>query len=179
MFHYTVFGATSGEIAPTGFSALTVFGAAELRRPTLARRILHLRNKPTDTSRSWIQRIRDDDRGLLITVFGATEIHRPTLMEEYSALRSLIAASDLSPEACRQLLEQLLSGEKQDDWATFTLFGACSTVEAKPARETKALDAAERAGMITHDHRRRLDDLIGAAEPTVIDALGRLALGVA
>ena len=43
MIHLTLFGGTEAEIAPGGFTALTIFGGAELKRPTLAQRIMQRR----------------------------------------------------------------------------------------------------------------------------------------
>ena len=36
MFHYTIFAGSEAQMSPKGFTAVTLFGGAELKRPTLA-----------------------------------------------------------------------------------------------------------------------------------------------
>ena len=173
MFHYAIFGSTEGEIpANHRFSAVTLFGHCRLKRPTLAQRLQNVRSKGTARKRSWFDRLAGSDRGLIMTIFGATEVEAPTLMEEYSAMRSMFAAGTLRIDECQSLAERLGADE---EWAALTVFGVCTTTQAKRARQAKALDAGVKAGLISREHRLQLDELITAPTGTAAAVLARLA----
>ena len=175
MLQYTIFGGSDGQIAPRGFSAVTLYGYSRLTRPTLAQRILNLKQGPPPKPKSWWERAGRSDRALILTVFGMTEIINPTLMEEYSALRSLLATDAVTPDECRELTLRILRGDGKDDFITFTVFGACYTKKHPRSAEEQALDAAESAGAIPRAHRVRLGLAVGAPPSTVVDVLSQLA----
>src|SRR5262245_15643557 len=125
MFHVTLFGGSEGDLPISDFISLTIFGGTDLRRPTLARRILKLRAERDTTPSVW-KRVFQLDKNIIVTLFGGTEIHAPTVMEEYADLRRILAAGALSPEEGRRLLDELAKGGGEDLYTAITLFGGCS-----------------------------------------------------
>ncbi len=178
MFHLTFFAANEGEISPSDFTSVTFMGATELKRPTMAQRIMRLRGE-RQRKRGWYERLMGRSRGLILTAFGITELHRPSLMEEYSAMRSLIASGALTPAELNQLLERLLAGGARDEWLTLTFFGACGEATFKRERQLKALNAGHNTGQINSEHLNQLRDVIDAPVATSAAVIGRLALDVA
>ena len=177
MFHVTLFGGTQGDLPLSNFISLTLFGSTELRRPTLARRILHLRASRNRTPPSTWARLFELDRNILVTLFGGTEIHAPTLMEEYSELRGILASKTVSPDEAKRLIEELTSGSGiRDLYTALTLFGSCEVERPEPKEEKTALESAVRSGILKDPEYRELDAAVGQPEPTIYGILGRLAL---
>jgi hypothetical protein len=169
-FHYAIFGSTEGDITAERFSALTLFGATFLRRPTLAQRIQDLRAGRIERP-GLLRRLAGTDRGLILTLFGATEIRSPTVIEEYTALRNLVQSGSMTAAECRDLLNRV---DLRDNYVAFTLFGACTSGRLARNKQLKALEASEKAGVLDGDERRTLTDLIDAPLATSADVLGRL-----
>ena len=171
MFHYSIFAAADGDLPSKGFTALTLCGFSRLRQPTLAQRIQD-RQRIRTRKRSWLERISGSDRGTVLTVFGITEIVEPTLVEEYAALRSLVASGAIAPDAIRAVLDDVGA---RDDWVAMTLVGICTRSKASRQKQVKALDSAEKSGLIPQNHRQQLDGLIGSPTTAAAGVLGRLA----
>ena len=117
MFQVCMFGGYEGRLAANKRVVLTIFGACELQRPTLARRLLTRRARTNDPKPA-------RHRPIVITLFGSAEITLPTLAEEFLDLREAIRSGALTPDALDHLLADLAT---EDDGAAFslTLFGAC------------------------------------------------------
>jgi hypothetical protein len=174
MFHLTLFAGTEGEIPPAGFTAFTAFGGAELRRPTLASQLLHLKNRGHRRP-SRLARLLGTDKNLIMTVFGGTVLLAPTLIEEYSALQGLLRSGTVSGDECTALLDRLAADDGDPSLCrTVTLFGACVTRHPSAAKERKALEAATKAGAVTNAIRRALDEIVGSPPAARVRALGHL-----
>lgn len=178
MFYYTIFAGSEARMTARGFTAVTLFGGAELTRPTLAQRIL-ARETPRRKPENWWERLSQRDDNFVFTLFGSTEIIEPTLMEEYAALRGLISTGSLNPEVIRNRLRELLSEEGDRDLTTLTIFGGFSDQRPKRSIQVKALDDGERAGIISNVHRRRLDDVVDATPTLGAEVLGDLVAELA
>jgi hypothetical protein len=174
MFHLTIFAGSETTLAPSGCSALTVFGGAELRAPTIAQRIMDLKARRERRISAW-ERLTGAGRNLAITVFGYTGITLPTLTEEYDALRALVHSGAIGRQECEQLLRDL-QVTPQARTATLTWFGGFCESRPTPKVELKALESASRAGRLDPRTRGAIESLIGSAEPSIVDGLGRLAL---
>lgn len=173
MFHLTLFGANQAEMPPAGLTALTMFGGSELIRPTLARRIVHLRNAPPHRSR--LRRWLGLERNLVLTMFAGTEVRTPTLLEEFAALRALLDTGAVAAEECRDLLQRLaVDGRTDDTYTCVTLFGGTVLRRPSVARERKALENARDSGLLTEQQYTQLDRAVASPMPVVADLLGRL-----
>lgn len=117
MFQVCMFGAYEGRLAASKRVVLTMFGACELHRPTLARRLLAKSARANEVKPARY-------RPFVITLFGSAEIRLPTLAEEFLDLREAIRSGAVSPQALDHFLVDLSA---EDDGAVFTLtlFGAC------------------------------------------------------
>src|SRR5262245_10467470 len=104
MFHLTILSSTEGELAPTGTSVLTFFGAAELRRPTLTQMLLHFRARRGQKVSGW-SRLIGSEENLVITIFGATSMREPTLTEEYTSLAAAVRSGQLTRAELPELLD--------------------------------------------------------------------------
>jgi hypothetical protein len=175
MFHITLFGGTEGVLPVSDFVSLTMFGGTELVQPTLAQRILRLRESRRQAPSVW-RRIFQLDKNVIVTVFGATEIYAPTLMDEYADLKRVLSSGILSADEGRQLLAELADkGGAHDLFSAITLFGGCSIEVPKAAEERKALEAGRQAGLIGDKEHAVLDRVIGRSESAIAAALGELA----
>jgi hypothetical protein len=175
MFHITVFAANEGEISPSDFTSVTFMGVAELKRPTMAQRIMRIRSE-RQRKRGWYERLMGRSRGLILTIFGITELQRPSLMEEYSAMRSLISSGAVTSAEFGQLLERLLAGGARDEWLTLTFFGACGEASWKREKQIKALNAGHNTGQLSSTHLNQLRGIIDAPVATSAALIGRLAM---
>ena len=174
MFHVTLFAGTEGEIPPAGFTSLTAFGGAELRRPTLASQLLDLKNRGYRKPTRWA-RFMGTDKNLILTVFGATVLLAPTVVEEYAALAGLMRSGTLSPGECTALLDRLAANDGEPSICrTLTLFGVCVTRHPSAAKERKALEAASKTGAVSSAIRRALDEIVGSPPGAKARALGHL-----
>src|SRR5262249_10332061 len=174
MFHLTLFGGGAGELPVSDFISVTVFGGTELRRPTLARRLLHLKSMRQAAPSIW-RRVFQIDKNIIVTLFGGTEILTPTVLEEYADLRRVLASGALTSDECRQLLNELArDGEGQDLYSAVTLFGGCSVERPSEDEERKALQLGLRTGLITERERETLDGAVGRSEPALAGIMGQL-----
>jgi len=174
VFHVTLFAGTEGEIPPAGFTALTAFGGAELKRPTLASQLLHLKYRAQRKPTRWAK-LMGTDKNLILTVFGATVLLAPTVVEEYTALTGLMQSGAMTPGECATLLDRLSSDEGESSLCrTLTLFGGCVTRHPSAAKERKALDAAAKAGALSTAVRQALDAIVGSPPAAKVRALGHL-----
>lgn len=179
MLHLSIFSGTEAEMPPAGFTSLTIFGASELRRPTLAREILnHRARKDAPKSRwSWLF---GSDENFVVTIFGASEVRAPTLVEEHTALSALLRSGQIRREEIPALIDGIearLGGSGA--YRTFTLFGSCWTQGAGAKRERKAIETAVSNGDIDERTRRRLDSLVEAPRGSRWRALSEMQLAPA
>ena len=179
MLHLTLFSGTEGEMPPSGFTAVTFFGGTELRRPTLAREILHYRatRDLPKTRWSWLF---GTDENFVLTVFGGTVITEPTLVEEHTALAAILRTGQIRTDELPAIVDgiELRTGGRAS-YRTFTLFGGCSTRIGNSKRERKALDAAIANGGIDVPTRTWLERLVEAPRSVRWRAFSQMRLAPA
>lgn len=115
MLQVCIFGSYEGRLRANKRFFFTLFGAAELRRSTLARRILTERAQDRA-----VPHIRQ--RYIVITLFGSTEIKAPTLAEEFLDLQEALRSGALSLDAWDQFTADLARSD-EDMVFSLTLFG--------------------------------------------------------
>ena len=175
MIHVTFCGGSEAEMSPGGFTAFTMFGGVELRRPTLAQRILYRRANRNKTYSRW-DRFMGRGKSLVITLFGGTDIIPPTVMEEYAAMRNLMQSGVVTKEECLMLIDELSAGDDCSEVSRFTMFGACEFSQQKAKKELKALDAAQDARIIDGETRRQLENAVGCPPSTAAGVVARAAM---
>ena len=114
MIHVTIFGGHDGQLHPNKRAYLTLFGACEVKRPTVARQLLEQRQRSGNP--------RIDNKPFFLTIFGAAGIKAPTLAEEFIDLREMISNGLLPREDWVRCLAEL--GQTEGALASFTIFGA-------------------------------------------------------
>lgn len=115
MLQICLFGSYEGQLPANKRLFFTMFGACELRRPTLARRLIEAQGADLAKERR--------PRCAVITVFGATEIKVPTLAEEFIDLQEAIRSGVLSSNSLDQLAGRLAGAESESVFS-LTLFAA-------------------------------------------------------
>lgn len=176
MIHLTLFGGTESEIAPGTFTAFTMFGGAELKRPTLAQRIMQ-RRRDKGRKLGFRERWFGRDRSVVITIFGGTDILAPTIMEEYAALKNLVQSGVLSRTECRDLVQEIASGDdERGEISRVTFCGACGFASPKAKVEHRALAAAESARIISSQTRRELEKAVGCPSSTTASVVAAAVL---
>lgn len=137
MLQVTIFGGREGRLRNDGTIYLTLFGACELYRPTLARQLVTLRQSQASGSdwnahggseggpEDWTGS-RRAGRGLkkpfFLTLFGSTEIKSPTLAEELADLQEMIRSGELTLVDWERSVAAI--GMNDMSYSSFTMFGA-------------------------------------------------------
>jgi hypothetical protein len=176
MFHVTAFAGTTGDMTPAGFTSLTIFGGAELRRPTLAAILLDEKQRRRREPGRW-ERWLGRDENLVITLFGGTSLIPPTAVEEFTALSGMLRSGSLEPGEIRATLDaQPQLGARRSLCRTLTLFGSCATEDPDLQQERRALDALAADGALPDAARRGLEALLGTSAETRSRLIAELVL---
>lgn len=130
MFQATIFGGHEGRLRFDGWFYLTVFGACELTRPTVARQLLAQRQAEQEKR----PRVR---RPFFLTIFGGVDIKSPTVAEEFIDLRETIDSGLLSMNDWDRAMADL--GCLDISVASFTMFGGFE--EYKLPSENEEVDS--------------------------------------
>ena len=153
MLQLCMFGGYDGQLGPEAKVYFTMFGGCDLRRPTLARRMLDLRREGPDGARQ--------GRKIIITIFGGTDITSPTLAEEFIDLREAVRSGALDPNRWDEYMTELTRTEPRAIMS-FTLFGGFD--EAKlpgEDQEVETLALQRHLGTITEESGRVLEMGVG------------------
>ncbi|MFO0840607.1 MAG: hypothetical protein U1D55_19025 [Phycisphaerae bacterium] len=154
MINFCIFGAQEGELSLGKKLYVTVFGACEFKRPTLARQLIEARQRGTPDS---------PFRGqFFLTIFGASEISCPTLAEEFIELQDAIRGGALTWRDWDQAVAKA-SLNASSRTSSFTVFGAFDA--AGLPSEDQELDA-----LALHQHLGRIPD---AASKMLMLAVGQ------
>ena len=176
MFHLTIFSGTEGELAASGATVLTVFGSAELSRPTLAQQLIHLRSQ-RGRRRGLFDRLIGSHESIVVTVFGSSMLRDPSIAEEYAALAAAVRSGQIERHELRGLMDELEAvGGARGALRTLTLMGACVITSLKAAKERKALDAAAESGAIDTALKKSLDALVETPRQVRWRLIGDLVL---
>lgn len=173
--NFTIFGVTETEISGSGFTSLTMFGGTELRRQTLAERIMNLSKTAGRKPSAW-EKLAGTDRPTVITLFGITTIVSPTIIEEYSAVRNLLNSGAITKEECMAMVASISNGNADKEITTVTLFGGCGFETVNEKKQRKALELAEKAGSITPTVKEELAQAIGCPDRTAVSIVARVAM---
>jgi hypothetical protein len=145
-------GGQEGVIQPVSKFYITFMGACELRRETLARRLLSQR-----------QRQREGlgvPRQFFLTFMGGTDIRCPTLAEEFIDLQQLIRAGELTLADWDRAMAEL--GRLDVNIGSFTFMGGFSECELpSESQEVESLALQRHMGNITRDASDVLQHGIG------------------
>lgn len=153
MPRFCIFGGQDGLLSPTESVYITVFGGAELHRPSAARQMIHLRRLPAHLQRP--------QRYFFLTLFGGTEVSWPTLAEEYLALRDALRSGELTLEQW----DQIMGSGGVDGLAqmhSLTLFGGFEADQLpSEEKELDALSLQMHLGQVAEDPMNTLMLAIG------------------
>jgi hypothetical protein len=119
-----------GRLRPEKKLYVTLMGALELTRSTLAKQILECRQKEREGRPS-------AERHIFLTVMGATEIKVPTLAEEFLDMREMMRNHVLTMEEWDRWLPQLTRSDSRV--GSFTLMGGFSEWSLPP--ESQEIDS--------------------------------------
>ena len=161
--HLTMFGGTEADVTPEDFTAVTVFGGAQFHLPTVAARVLHLKNRRERTPKTGLAGLLESHENLVVTLFGGCELREPRIADEYTALAGAIASGALGREECQALLDRVATEPAlRRGCRTLTLFGGCGRGSEEVTEEYRALSALERQGVIDGRTHEILRGLVGA-----------------
>jgi len=127
MIHFCVCGGHDGQLSADKKVYVTIFGACELKRPTLAKQVIEMRRR-ADAG------LPQPGSHFFVTICGATEIKSPTLAEEYLDFKDAITANLFTMEDWNAALARF-SGNGGVQTASFTLCGAFSANELPSENE--------------------------------------------
>lgn len=155
MLRFCMFGGYEGPLTADHRCYVTLFGACELKAPTLARRLVAARNGESRQARN--------ARQIFVTLFGSTEIKSPTLAEEFIDLKEAVRGGLLDLDRWEQYVAELESAQSRS-FLTFTLFGALSETELPSEdEEVESLALQRHFGNIGEDSGRLLEMGVGQA----------------
>ena len=166
MIHFCVCGGHEGQLSPDKKLYVTICGACELKRPTLAKQI--------------IERHRRAQAGLprpsahfFVTICGATEIKSPTLAEEYLDFKDAIASNMFTTEEWHAAVASL-SGDEGMRIDSFTLCGAFGANELPSENEeVEGLALNRHLGHIPDDAGTMLEMGVGQGGSQRASLIGR------
>ena len=171
MLHITIFGGREGRLRNDGTIYLTLFGACELHRPTLARQLVTIRQSqapgsgwsPSGGSEDWTGSRRAGPglkKAFFFTMFGAAEIKSPTIAEELADLQEMIRSGELTLADWERSIAQI--GASDGAYSSFTMFGAFEE-NSMPSEdeEVESLAVQCHVGNISDSARQVLQTGIG------------------
>lgn len=151
MIQVTIFSGHDGRLRFDKFLYLTLFGACEMTRPTVARQLLASRKNKGDGSA--VARMP-----FFLTIFGAAFIKSPTLVEEFVELREMLAAGLLTMDDWDRAMGDMSDGSV----ASFTLFGGFDECELPSMdEEVDSLAVQRHLGAISESAGQMLQYAIG------------------
>jgi hypothetical protein len=155
MLQLCMFGGYDGQLGPEKKVYFTMFGGCDLRRPTLAREMLAMR-QPGGPAPSV-------GRKVVITIFGGTEIKSPTLAEEFIDLREAVRSQALDVRHWDAYITEWARWQ-QNTLLSFTLFGSFDD-HALPSEdeEVEALALQRHLGNISEASGHVLELGVGQA----------------
>ena len=130
MIHVCMFGAHEGVLRSEKKMYFTVFGACELDRPTVAKRLIARQQKNAG-------RTTELPSVFFLTIFGASEIKAPTLAEEFLDLRQALDSNALTLEEWDRVMAEL--PQLDVSISSLSLFAGFS--ECELPSETEEIDA--------------------------------------
>jgi len=179
MIQVTIFGGRDGPFRYDNTFYLTLFGACELTKPTLARQYMIARQheaagptrQPQPTFWEKVEALGSSRRRhgvystkpFFLTVFGAVAIKNPTLAEELVDLQELIRSGELSLEEWDRAM--LTLSHLESSCSSFTLFAAFNESELPSEdEEVNSLAMQCHLGNISEPSREVLQAGIGLKE---------------
>ncbi|MDO8631867.1 MAG: hypothetical protein Q7R41_15375 [Phycisphaerales bacterium] len=130
MIQFCIMSGHEAKIRPEPKIYVTLMGGCDLKRETVARRILTQRQRQREGKDT-------PPKQFFLTLMGGTAITCPTLAEEFLDLQQLIRAGELSLADWDRALADL--GRLDVSIASFTLMGAFS--ECELPSETEEIDS--------------------------------------
>ncbi len=189
MIQVTIFGGREGPLRYDNTFYLTVFGACEMTKPTVARQLMiarqRLQQEPEpargDAWGTMVNAMRSGTRNqkpFFLTVFGAASIKIPTLAEELVDLQELIRSGELSLEEWDRAM--LTLSHLESSCSSFTLFAAFDESELPSEdEEVNSLAMQCHLGNISESSREVLQAGIGLKESDRRSVLHRAVLATA
>ena len=126
MIQFCIMSGYDGRVRPERKVYVTLMGACDLKRSTVARQILAQRLQEREGK-------THPPRQFFLTIMGATEITCPTLAEEFIDLREMMSSGALSMDDWDRAMADL--GRSDVSIASFTLMGGFSESELPSENE--------------------------------------------
>lgn len=145
MIHFCIMSGHEGSLGSDNKVYLTLMGACELVRPTLARQIVARRQREQQ-GKSRLP------RQMFLTLMGVTGITAPTLAEEFIDLQELLKGGELRMEDWERAMGDI--GRSDVLASSFTLMGAFSECELPS-------ENAEVDSLALHRHLGNISDGAG------------------
>jgi hypothetical protein len=153
MLQLCLFGGHAGQMGPETKIYLTMFGGCGLRRPTLARQLLGLRQS--------VEAPPSIGRKVIITAFGVTAVEWPTLAEEFIDLREATRSGALDINRWDRYMAELARWERASI-TSFTIFGGFDEADLPSEDdEVEALALQHHLGNINDESERVLEMGVG------------------
>lgn len=166
MIHFCVFGGHDGQLSPDKKFYVTICGACELKRPTLAKQIIEMRRRAEAG-------LPQPSSHFFVTIFGYTGIVSPTLAEEYLDYKDAIASHMLTPEEWHAAVVRL-SGDEGMRIDSFTLCGAFAANELPGENEEiEGLALNRHLGHIPENAGTMLEMAVGQGGSQRASLIGR------
>ena len=183
MFHFTIFGGSEVTLTGSRQLILTLFGGTEVRKPTLAKRLMQEKQvqwptKPagqvkTDDNlhkvRDFFQNLESGAAGLpgrrsstfLLTIFCGVELKPPSIAEEFMDMRELVSSGMIEPREWDQLVGRMYQMGDLDSISSFTLFAGMGEAALSEEEEIKKIASATSMGLISGDEEQALRSVVG------------------
>ena len=182
MFHFTIFGGSEVTLSGQGQCIVTLFGGTDVRKPTLAKRLMQERHalssrksdpdyNPNNVDKvlnvlqgntpTGLPRTEKRHRTFLLTIFGAVELRPPSIAEKFMDMRELVSSGLISADEWDQLVGRLYQIDDLDSVSSLTLFGGMGEAALNQEEEIKKIHSAVGLGLIDEDEERALRSVVG------------------
>ena len=189
MIQVTIFSGREGPLRYDNTFYLTLFGACEMTKPTLARHLMiaqqrvqpepePVRGDAWGTMAKAMRQEARNQKPFFLTVFGAVSIKNPTLAEELVDLQELIRSGELSLEEWDRAM--LTLSHLGSSCSSFTLFAGFDESELPSEdEEVNSLAMQCHLGNISDSSREVLQAGIGLKESDRRAVLHRAVMATA
>lgn len=146
MFHLTIMGGTDVRLRDDSNFVITLMGGTEILMPTLAEKILTLKETRAEWGPDLASPIR---RTTIITIMGGTGLKYPTIAREIESMMELRQSGALSDAEIFRLWQEVVRLSDIDAMDTFTLMGGTGEEMPSLKDELRDLERIAAKGLLT------------------------------
>jgi hypothetical protein len=157
MFFFTIWGGSDVKPKDPDNIVVTVWGATDIQLPTLAEKLIRLKQVKMAEGTVTDAVIR---RTNVITLMGATIYKRPTVAREIEEMKQLKDSGSISATEMIELWQEAIRRDDLDQFEALTIMGGAGEESPSRREEIKDLDRLVARGIISPQERNEIQTLL-------------------